>query len=376
MVSCRIKKCRLMPLIPFIVAILVFCACGQPSIGFADELSLSDTNSSSKAQSNSDDAELLEGEWNCAAMMVDGELRTFSDYPQLESLYDQVLFIFPDGTYSILDTPYGERGLWQRLGESSSSDGFARKYSFSKTSTVKYDIKDGVLENSEVEDSGSAIVGLYDGNTDILAWIEKGEGRTDTFVYVRGEGSYSGGYSGDSSSTSPRSSSSSKNSSLNSRSKSDSSNSRTSSKRSAGTVGQQNALDEAKAYLNTMPFSYSSLVEQLEYEGYSTSEAEYGAANCGADWDEQAKKSAMSYLRTSAFSESGLIEQLEYEGFTSSEAEYGVAHCGADWNEQAAKSAASYIELLSMSRSELIDQLEFEGFTHSQAVYGAEKNGL
>ena len=376
MVSCNLRQCKFVALLLWAVLISILCVGGQSSVGFADELSLSDINSSSQVQSNSDDAELLEGEWNCAAVMVDGEFCTFSEYPQLESLYDQVLFIFPDGTYSILDTPYGERGQWKPLGESSKSDGFARKYSFSKTCTVKYDIKDGVLENSEVEDSGSAIVGLYDGNTDILAWIEKGEGRTDTFVYVRDEGSYSGGYSGDSSSISSRSSSSSKNSSSNSRSKSNSSNSGTSSKRNAGTVGQQNALDEAKSYLNVMPFSYAGLVEQLEYEGFSSSEAEYGAANCGADWNEQAKKSAMSYLRTSAFSESGLIEQLEYEGFTSSETEYGVAHCGADWNEQAVKSAASYIELLSMSRSELIEQLEFEGFTHSQAVYGAEKNGL
>lgn len=369
MTSCDLKQGKLVTVLLLATLLLMLCAAVPVNMSFADESSLSSTKNLSEPQPNSEDIELLEGQWNCAAVMVDGELRTFSEYPQLEGLYDQVLFIFPDGTYSILDSPYGERGQWKRLGESSKSDGFARKYSFSKTCTVKYDIKDGVLENSEIEDSGSAIVGLYDGNSDILAWIEKGEDRTDTFVYVRDEDSYNGGYSGDSSSSSSRSSSIS-------RSKSSSTNSGKSSKRNTGTVGQQNALKEAESYLNTMPFSYSGLVEQLEYEGFSNLEAEYAADNCGADWNEQAEKSAKSYLRTSAFSELGLIEQLEYEGFTSSEAEYGVARCGADWNEQAAKSAASYIKLLSLSRSELIEQLEFEGFTHSQAVYGAEKNGL
>ena len=43
---------------------------------------------------------------------------------------------------------------------------------------------------------------------------------------------------------------------------------------------------------------------------------------------EQAAKMAESYLDTMAFSRSGLIEQLEYEGFTSQQAEYGVQAVG------------------------------------------------
>ena len=70
-----------------------------------------------------------------------------------------------------------------------------------------------------------------------------------------------------------------------------------------------------------------------------------------------------------------MIDQLEFEGFTTEQATYGVDNCDADWNEQAAKSAESYLEYSSFSRDELIDQLEFEGFTHEQAVYGVEANG-
>lgn len=89
-------------------------------------------------------------------------------------------------------------------------------------------------------------------------------------------------------------------------------------------AGQRNALQSAKNYLATMPFSYKGLIEQLEYEGYSNSEATYAADNCGADWYEQAEKSAELYLQTMPFSRSDLIAQLEYEGFTHSQAVHGV----------------------------------------------------
>ena len=85
--------------------------------------------------------------------------------------------------------------------------------------------------------------------------------------------------------------------------------------------------------------------------------------------------SAQTYLRHMAFSRKGLIEQLEYEGYTTEEATYAVDHCGADWSEQAVKSAATYLKHMSFSRQGLIEQLEYEGFTHEQAVYGAEQNG-
>lgn len=94
------------------------------------------------------------------------------------------------------------------------------------------------------------------------------------------------------------------------------------------TLEQKNALDTAKSYLSTMAFSYSGLIEQLEFEGYSTESATYAADNCGADWNEQAAKMAQNYIDTMSFSRSGLIEQLEFEGFTAEQAEYGVTAVG------------------------------------------------
>ena len=94
------------------------------------------------------------------------------------------------------------------------------------------------------------------------------------------------------------------------------------------TMGQRNALESAESYLSFMAFSRSGLIDQLEYEGYSTEEATFAVDNCGADWYEQAAKCAQSYLNVMAFSRQGLIDQLLYEGFTQQQAEYGVTAVG------------------------------------------------
>ena len=89
-----------------------------------------------------------------------------------------------------------------------------------------------------------------------------------------------------------------------------------------------------------------------------------------------ARESALSYVNYSAFSRTGLIRQLEYEGFSRSDATYGTDALNADWNEQAALSAQSYLDYSSFSRSGLIDQLIYEGFTKSEATYGVNAVGL
>ena len=93
-------------------------------------------------------------------------------------------------------------------------------------------------------------------------------------------------------------------------------------------AGESSALRKAKEYLSLMPFSYSSLIEQLEFEGYSHSESVYAAENCNADWCEQAAKKAEQYLDLMAFSRNSLIEQLEFEGFTHDQAVYGAEQNG------------------------------------------------
>lgn len=94
------------------------------------------------------------------------------------------------------------------------------------------------------------------------------------------------------------------------------------------TTGEKNALRSAREYLSFSAFSYTGLINQLEYEGYSTEEATYAADNCNANWNEQAAKSAKEYLDISSFSRQELINQLIYEGYTQEQAEYGVTQNG------------------------------------------------
>ena len=141
------------------------------------------------------------------------------------------------------------------------------------------------------------------------------------------------------------------------------------------TTGQKNAKRKAESYLDYSFFSRSGLIDQLLYEDFSRSDAEYAVDAVDANWKLQAAGKAESYLSYSAFSRSGLVDQILYEGYTSSEAEYGVASTNADWNVQAAKKAKSYLEYSSFSRQGLIDQLKYEGFSQSQAEYGVSQNG-
>lgn len=99
-------------------------------------------------------------------------------------------------------------------------------------------------------------------------------------------------------------------------------------KAASASLSQKNALATAKNYLGSMSFSYSGLIEQLEYEGYSAEDSTYAVDNCGADWNEQAALTAANYLSSMSFSRQGLIEQLEYEGFSQEQAEYGVTKVG------------------------------------------------
>ena len=142
------------------------------------------------------------------------------------------------------------------------------------------------------------------------------------------------------------------------------------------TAEQSAALSKALDYLDYTAFSRSGLVDQLEYEGFSTEDATWAVDNCGADWNQQALQTAKDYLDYTAFSYTGLIDQLEYEGFTMEQAAYGVDNCGANWMEQAVLCAQDYLDYTSFSRQGLIDQLLYEGFTQEQAEYGAAQAGL
>ena len=64
------------------------------------------------------------------------------------------------------------------------------------------------------------------------------------------------------------------------------------------------------------------------HDGFTYSQAEYGVDHVEINWNEQAVRVAKSYLDYSSFSRSGLLEQLEYEGFSHSQAVYGAEKNG------------------------------------------------
>lgn len=94
------------------------------------------------------------------------------------------------------------------------------------------------------------------------------------------------------------------------------------------TLEQQNAVQSVESYLSFTSFSRTGLIDQLEFDGYSTETATFAVDNYNIDWNEQAAKKAQEYLDVSSFSRAELIDQLEYEGFTAEQAEYGVSAVG------------------------------------------------
>ncbi|SCX56329.1 Host cell surface-exposed lipoprotein [Klenkia marina] len=94
------------------------------------------------------------------------------------------------------------------------------------------------------------------------------------------------------------------------------------------TAGQQNAQRKAQDYLSFTAFSRSSLIDQLEYEGFSVEDATFAVDTITVDWNQQAAEKAEEYLSFTSFSRSGLVDQLVFEGFTAEQAEFGVSQTG------------------------------------------------
>ncbi len=91
------------------------------------------------------------------------------------------------------------------------------------------------------------------------------------------------------------------------------------------------AAEDAQNYLNIMPISRQTLIDQLVYDGFSEEEATAAVDATGTDWNAQAVAQAVSYLDTMEFTRDELLDQLEYDKFTPEEAAYAVDNCGADW---------------------------------------------
>lgn len=139
------------------------------------------------------------------------------------------------------------------------------------------------------------------------------------------------------------------------------------------------AKEEAEAAANAQAEAEAEASAKAVAESKAAAEAEAKAkeeAEAGTRSQQNALRQAESYLSFMAFSRKGLINQLEFEQYSTKDATWAVDRLDVNWKEQAAKKAEDYLELMSFSRAGLIDQLVFEGFTRDQAKYGVAQTGL
>lgn len=254
--------------------------------------------------------DLLGGTWSVGATTHNGRIFDIHDVDGLEDLYDTLYIWFDeDGTFSYFNLFYSQ-GNYVPFKENS--------YLLKTQSTYRFKTTDEGIEKEETtSEKKTTYLVEFMGDTNTLRFgildPISGKIKADyTPLYLVKDGCESEYIAAHKVQVSNSNSSKGKNSNVN----------------RSSTLGERNALKRAKEYLSVLAFSYT-----------------------------------------------GLIDQLEYEGFTHSEATYGANNCGANWNAQAAKKAANYLDIFAFSRVELIDQLEFDGFTHDEAVYGAKKNG-
>lgn len=150
-----------------------------------------------------------------------------------------------------------------------------------------------------------------------------------------------------------------------------------SAKAQAAAEASVKAEAEASAKAEVEAEASAKAKAEAEAAAKAKEKAEASAkAEAGTLSQQNALRSAENYLDFSAFSRSGLINQLEFEDFSTKDATWAVDRVDVEWNEQAVKSAEQYLELTSFSRKGLIDQLVFEGYTKKQAEHGVSKTGL
>lgn len=287
-------------------------------------------NSSQPSVIEPPDAEgydILGGTWQVNGTVVKNQFVYLADNPALADLYDSVYLTFSsDGSFNF-DNLYIHEGTYSLYKTANGELSFLLKC----TSVYRLAYEDGeVVKKDSTDDSyPSYLVTIDSGNPNELTFSDfdpfLGKAKSDgsTYSMERYENTSNGGFSN----TIP---SSKQDETVRTPSNTPASAVPTPSTPASLTVttGEKNALSKAKDYLDFTSFSYSGLIEQLEFEGFTHSEAVYGADNCGADWYEQAALKAADYLDFTSFSRSGLIEQLEFEGFTHEQAVYGAEQNG------------------------------------------------
>ena len=295
----------------------------NPDSQFRDESLLAETVQGDNTADTQEGYERIGGTWKVGGIYSRNRLIDIHDNDTLASMYNTTMITFnEDGSFIYLKT-FNNRGTWSKKSSAGQNTFFLKT-----ESSYTYDLQNGALVEKESETAAKKqyIASMLDENTFILNEYDPVTGKAKAgdkpYLFVK-QGTISQYIV----------------------------NNKTPVKNKTGSQAG------ASSNKNTAPTARTGKTDMAE-------------ASSG---EKNALKKALQYLDYTAFSYSGLIEQLEFEGFTHSEAAYGADYCGADWNEQAAKKAKQYLDYSPFSRSELIDQLIFEGFTRQQAEYGVSK---
>lgn len=145
----------------------------------------------------------------------------------------------------------------------------------------------------------------------------------------------------------------------------------------------EQALRSGKSYLNSSAFSHNGLIGQLEYEGFTNGEAAYAAdtlfAGVGESGrtigEENALREAKSFLFYIPCSCSFLTSVLTNMEYTPDEVAYAVENCGADWAEQAFLCAEKYLPDYP-TWEELSKRLKWDDFTDEEIAYAVDRLGV
>ena len=295
----------------------------NPDSQFLDESLLAETVQGDNTADTQEGYERIGGTWKVGGIYSRNRLIDIHDNDTLASMYNTTMITFnEDGSFIYLKT-FNDRGTWSKKSSAGQNTFFLKT-----ESSYTYDLQNGALVEKESETAAKKqyIASMLDENTFILNEYDPVTGKAKAgdhpYLFVK-----------------------------------------------QGTISQYIANNKTPVKSKTGSQAGSSSNKNTGPTA-RTGKTDMAGASSG---EKNALKKALQYLDYTAFSYSGLIEQLEFEGFTHSEAAYGADHCGADWNEQAAKKAKQYLDYSPFSRSELIDQLVFEGFTRQQAEYGVSK---
>lgn len=260
---------------------------------------------------------LLVGDWTPAGIEIDNTAYSFEDLPQIKGSYDgNHLTVSEDGTFVYMNfAMFITKGIW----ESSQTEGYDHAYTLINETGYRLSFENGeMIHADEGTRDGQFKVWLTNEDEDTLIFSDPD---SDHLVYYTRD-------DGDPFYLDTHNTSLSSGTSYEPPQEETTERPKPQAPAETVTMGMRNALATAHDYLDTMAFSYSGLIDQLEYEGYTYAEAVYAVDNCGADWYEQAALMAVEYLDTMSFSRTGLIDQLEYEGFSYDQAVYGVEQAG------------------------------------------------